>query len=197
MPCGWIFTYIIGNWRSTKVAKIMVVHWHLTFLPWGQFCFLMHLYGKNSQNFKRLLLWSLWANFAQISYGASLGWGNERLLKWWWFNDQDGCQNPLKIFSSRTEDAFGAESLLKSSGTGVNQSCWNKGRTSLLPYAFVWEKTFKNLILQNRGCLMAESLHILLGTSVCLQWLCHSGEWTVACGPLVSPTNQFSGINDV
>ena len=32
--------------------------------------------------FKRLLLWSRWANFAQISYGTSLGWGNERLLKW-------------------------------------------------------------------------------------------------------------------
>ena len=27
---------------------------------------------------------------------------------------------------------------------------------------------------------MAESLHILLGTSACLQWLCHSGERTVA-----------------
>ena len=90
MSCGWIFTYIIRNWRSPKVAKIMVVHWHLTFLPWGQFCFLMHLYGKNIQNFKRLLLWSLGANFAQISYGASLGWGNERLLKWSQFIDQDG-----------------------------------------------------------------------------------------------------------
>ena len=33
---------------------------------------------------------------------------------------------------------------------------------------------------------MAESLHILLGTSACLQWLCHSGERTVACEPLVS-----------
>ena len=32
---------------------------------------------------------------------------------------------------------------------------------------------------------MAESLHILLGTSACLQWLCHSGERTVARGPLV------------
>ena len=32
---------------------------------------------------------------------------------------------------------------------------------------------------------MAESLHILLGTSACLQWLCHSGERTVAHGPLV------------
>ena len=32
---------------------------------------------------------------------------------------------------------------------------------------------------------MAESLHILSGTSACLQWLCHSGERTVARGPLV------------
>ena len=32
---------------------------------------------------------------------------------------------------------------------------------------------------------MAESLHILLGTSACLQWLCHSDERTVARGPLV------------
>ena len=50
----------------------------------------MHLYGKNVQNFKRLLLWSLWASFAQISYGASLGWENERLLKWLRLIDQDG-----------------------------------------------------------------------------------------------------------
>ena len=46
--------------------------------------------GKNVQNFKQLLLWSLWTNFAQISYGASLGRGNKRLLKWSQFVDQDG-----------------------------------------------------------------------------------------------------------
>ena len=34
--------------------------------------------------FSNDLLWSHWANFAQISYGTSLGWGNERLLKWLW-----------------------------------------------------------------------------------------------------------------
>ena len=34
---------------------------------------LIHLNGKIVENFKRLLLWSLWANFAQISYGATLG----------------------------------------------------------------------------------------------------------------------------
>ena len=43
---------------------------------------------------------------------------------------------------------------------------------------------------------MAESLHILLGTSACLQWLCHSGERTVARGPLVfySPTASFTDL---
>ena len=40
--------------------------------------------------FKWLLLWNGWANFAQISYGASLGWGNEKLLKWSRSVDQDG-----------------------------------------------------------------------------------------------------------
>ena len=91
MPCGWIFAYIIGNRRSIKVTKIMVVHWHLTFLRQGQVCFLMHLHRKNVQNFKRLFLWSLWANVAQISFEASLGQGNERLLKWLPSIDQDGC----------------------------------------------------------------------------------------------------------
>ena len=81
----------------------------------------MHLYGKIVQNFKLLLLWSLWANFAQISYGASLGWGNERLLKWSRLVDQDGR------------------------------------------HAHIWKKTFKNLLLQNRGCLGAESLRKSLG----------------------------------
>ena len=40
--------------------------------------------------FKRLLWWSPWANFAQISYRASLGRGNEKLLKWSRSIDQDG-----------------------------------------------------------------------------------------------------------
>ena len=31
------------------------------------------------------------ANLAQISYGDSLGWGNESLFKWSWSHDQDGC----------------------------------------------------------------------------------------------------------
>ena len=40
--------------------------------------------------FKWLLLWSPWANFAQILYGASLGRGNEKLLKWSQSIDQGG-----------------------------------------------------------------------------------------------------------
>ena len=44
----------------------------------GQVCFLMHLYGKNV------------LNVAQISFGTSLGQGNERLLKWLRSTDQDG-----------------------------------------------------------------------------------------------------------
>ena len=95
-PRGWIFAQIIGDGRSTKVAKILVVHWHLTFLWGGQVCFPMHLYGchtfvwENVENFKWLLLWSLRASVAQISCGASLGQRNERLLKWSWSIDQDG-----------------------------------------------------------------------------------------------------------
>ena len=57
----------------------------------------MHLYRhqtfvwKNVENFKRLLLWSLLANVVQILCGASLGWGNKRLLKRSQSIDQDGC----------------------------------------------------------------------------------------------------------
>ena len=40
--------------------------------------------------FKHLLLWNHWANWTQISYGDSLGWGNESLFKWSWSHDQDG-----------------------------------------------------------------------------------------------------------
>ena len=40
--------------------------------------------------FKHLLLWNHWANWTQISYGDSLGWGNEKLFKCSWSHDQDG-----------------------------------------------------------------------------------------------------------
>ena len=64
-------------------------------LPGDRSCYhfslLWSLFVRPSVNiFKQLLLWSRWANFAQISYGASLGWGNEKLLKWSRSVDQDG-----------------------------------------------------------------------------------------------------------
>ena len=40
--------------------------------------------------FKHLLLRNHWANWTQISYGDSLGWGNESLFKWSWSHDRDG-----------------------------------------------------------------------------------------------------------
>ena len=50
---------------------------------------------RASVNIFKRLLWSRWANFAQISYGVSLGGGgggggDEKLLKWSQSVDQDG-----------------------------------------------------------------------------------------------------------
>ena len=97
----------------------MVVYWHLTLLGQGQVCFHMHLYGRNFQNFKWLLLWSRWANVAQISFGASLGQGNERLLKWLLSINQPPCPYMVKSFKNlllQNRESLVAESLLKSSG---------------------------------------------------------------------------------
>ena len=77
--------------------------------------------------FKRLLLWSRLASFAQISYGASLGWGEEKLLKWSRSIDQDGHYahiwgKPLKIFS-RTKNALGLNLCRNYRGREVFQNC--------------------------------------------------------------------------
>ena len=50
----------------------------------------IHLSFRPSINIFKQFLWSHWANFAQISYEASLGWGNQRLLKWLQSVDKDG-----------------------------------------------------------------------------------------------------------
>ena len=96
----------------------------------------MHLYGKNVQYFKQLLIWSLWANFAQISFGASLGWGNEKLLKWSRSVDQVGrhahiWKKPLKIFSSRTKNAL-----------GLNLCRNHRGREVYQQQGLFWPKIF-------------------------------------------------------
>ena len=55
MPWGWICAQIIGDRRSTKVAKKIVVPWHLTFLRQGQVCFPMHLYEPHKICMGKLL----------------------------------------------------------------------------------------------------------------------------------------------
>ena len=46
--------------------------------------------SSSSTLFKHLLLRNHWADQSHISYGASMGWGNESLLKRSWSHDQDG-----------------------------------------------------------------------------------------------------------
>ena len=139
----------------------------------------MHLYGKNVQNFKQLLLWSLWANFAQISYGASLMWGERKLAKMvavrWprW----PPCPYMVKTFKNlllQNRECLWAEPLQESSGSGGLPKLLKElsyfdvwpfyGKVKFASLFICMGKTFKNLLLQNRACLMAESLHISLGS---------------------------------
>ena len=74
-------------------SSTMAFHWEKAFFSSPELCSrwaIVTTFRPSVNIFKRLLLWSRWANFAQISFGASLGWGNERLLKWLWSVDQDG-----------------------------------------------------------------------------------------------------------
>ena len=125
--------------------------------------------------FKRLLLWSRWTNFVQISYGASLGWGEQKIAKMVAVHWPRWLPHPymVKTFKNlllQNREWLGAEPLQESSGTGGLPKLLKE-----LSYVFIWPfygkvkfaslcicmgKTFKNLLLQNRACLMAESLHI-------------------------------------
>ena len=87
---------------------------------------LVHLYGKIVENFKWLLLWSSWANYAQILYGASLGRGQLKIAKMvavhWprWLPCPYMVKKPLKIFFSR---AFGLNLCTDHLGRAVFQNC--------------------------------------------------------------------------
>ena len=80
----------------------------------------------------------------------------------------------FKNLHLQNRECFGAEPLQESSGMGGLPKLLKE-----LSYVDVWSfygtvkfaslcicmgKTFKNLLLQNRACLMAESLHISSGT---------------------------------
>ena len=100
MPWGWIFAQIIRDRRST-----LLKWWsHIDVWPFygevkfASLCICMgsiYLYGKNVENYKQLLLWSHQSYVTQISCGASLGQGNERLLKWSPSTGQDGTNHKI------------------------------------------------------------------------------------------------------
>ena len=58
-PCGWIFACIIRNGRSTKVAKIMVIHWHLAFFTVRSILLPYAFVWENCSGISNDLLWSL------------------------------------------------------------------------------------------------------------------------------------------
>ena len=111
----------------------------------------IHLYGKTVENFKRLLLWSLLVNVAQISCGGALGWLRDRKIakmvavcwpRW------PPCPYMVKTFKNlllQNQECLRAELLHKSSrirGLPVAKIIivhdLFTARSSLLPYAFLW-----------------------------------------------------------
>ena len=74
----------------------------------------------------------------------------------------------------QNRECLGAEPLLESSGTGGLPKLLKElsyvdvwpfyGKVKFASLCICMGKIFKNLLLQNRACLMAESLHISLGT---------------------------------
>ena len=128
MPCGWIFARLLGDGRSTKVAKKIVVRWRLTFLRQGQVRFPMHLYEpytfewENCWEFQTTSLLKPLSQFCSNSIWSHLRVGKQKIAKivvvrWprW-----PPCPYMVKTFKNlllQNWECLGAESLHKSSGT--------------------------------------------------------------------------------
>ena len=137
-------------------------------------------YVRPSVNiFKRLPLWNRWANFSQISYGASLGWGELKIAKmvavhWPRWPPHPYMVKTFKNLLLQNWECLGAEPLQESSGMGGLPKLLKElsyvdiwpfyGKVKFASQCICMGKTFKNLLLQNRACLVAESLHISSGT---------------------------------
>ena len=101
---------------------------------------------------KLLFFRNNWADWSQISYWASMGWGNENLFKWSRSHDQYGHHALVKTLKNllRNWKADDLEYWCAASGTQVLPSLfkwWYRltltyftVRSNLVPYAFVWEK---------------------------------------------------------
>ena len=142
MPWGWIFARIIGD-RSTKVAKRIVLCWHLTFLRQGQDRFPMHLYEPYTfewENCWEFQATSPLSQFCSNSIWSHLRVGKQKIAKivtvhWprW-----PPCPYLVKTFKNlllQKQECLGAESLHKSSGP--------RGLPNLLKEIVVhWHLTF-------------------------------------------------------
>ena len=90
-------------------------------------------------------LWNHWADWSQISCGASLGWGDETVQVTW--QGWPPCPYMVKTLKNFLSDI---KTLYVASGARVLPSLfkWVPGltltyftaRSNLVPYAFVWEK---------------------------------------------------------
>ena len=145
--------------------------------------------------FKRLLLWSRWANFAQISYRASLGRGNERLLKWSRSVDLDGRHvhiwlKALIFFSPKPKmpwDWIFAQVIKDEISTNIDKIIvvhWRltflrRGQVCFLMqlyghHIFVWEnKKFKRLLFWSLWANVAQTscrASLVWGNERLLKW---------------------------
>ena len=144
MRWGWIFAQVIGDERSTKVAKIIVVHWCLTFLLRGQVRFPMHLYVHHT------FVWENCWEFEMTSPLKPLG---------------QCCSNFMWSLLR-----LGERKIAKM--VPVHWPRWPP-----CPYMV---KIFKNLLLQKRRCLGAESLHKSSGMGdlpKLLKWWAYIDVW--------------------
>ena len=128
MPWGWIFAWIIGDGRSTKVAKRIVVCWCLTFLRQGQVHFPMHLYEpytfewENCREFQTTSPLKPLSQFCSNFIWSHLRVGKQKIgkivaVRWprW-----GPCPYMIKTFKTlllQNGKYLGAESLHKSWGT--------------------------------------------------------------------------------
>ena len=118
----------------------------------------MHLYGKNVQNFKQLLLWSLWANFCSNFIWSLFRVGERKIAKmvavrWPSWPPRPYMVKTFKNLLLQNRECLGAEPLQESSGTGGLPTLLKElsyvdvwpfyGKVKFASCAFVWEKPLK------------------------------------------------------
>ena len=125
--------------------------------------------------FKHLLLWSHFANWSLISYGASMGLGKESLFKGSWSHDQDGHHahivKTIKNLILRNQMAEIIETWYTALATQVLPSLFKWWRqVDLWPFyatvkfgslCFYMGKRLNNRFLGNYSSLWCKSWYVL------------------------------------